>query len=196
MFGIISCKATWSWIFVCREFFVFVFFNYRFYFTSSDQSVQFIFSQFSFGGLYLSFGGLYLCPFLLSCQICWLIIVHSILIRFFLFLQYQLKFLLFHFLIYLDSIFVLLGETGQRFVNFLYPFKDPVLDFTDFFFGRAGSLSCMDFLWFWQVGITLAAVHRLLIGMASLVSEHGLSGTQGFSSCSSWTLGHSCGMQG
>ena len=134
MFGIISCKATWSWIFVCREFFVFVFFNYRFYFTSSDQSVQFIFSQFSFGGLYLSFGGLYLCPFLLSCQICWLIIVHSILLRFFLFLQYQLKFLLFHFLIYLDSIFVLLGETGQRFVNFVYPFKDPVLDFTDFFF--------------------------------------------------------------
>ena len=176
MFGIISCKATWSWIFVCRECFVFVFFNYRFYFTSSDQSVQFIFSQFSFGGLYLSFGGLYLCPFLLSCQICWLIIVHI--------------------LIYLDSIFVLLGETGQRFVNFVYPFKDPVLDFTDFFFGCAGSLSCMDFLWFWQVGITLAAVHRLLIGMASLVSEHGLSGTQGFSSCSSWTLGHSCGMQG
>ena len=32
-----SCEAIWSWTFVCREFF-----NYTFYFTSSDRSVQMI----------------------------------------------------------------------------------------------------------------------------------------------------------
>ena len=38
------------------------------------------------------------CPFLLGCPTCWQIIVHSILLWFFVFLQYQLLFLLFHFL--------------------------------------------------------------------------------------------------
>ena len=38
------------------------------------------------------------CPFLLGCQVCWRIIVHGIPPPFFLFLQYPLRFLLFHFL--------------------------------------------------------------------------------------------------
>ena len=37
-------------------------------------------------------------PFLLGCQICWHIIVHSILLWFFVFLRYPLRCLLFHFL--------------------------------------------------------------------------------------------------
>ena len=119
------------------------------------------------------------CPFLLGCQISCHIIVHSIL--FFVFLQYQLRFLLFSFLfclfgfslfsswwawpevfqfclpfqrtsswfywffflyffsiswdfssfiyyfVYLGSLSFLLGEPGQRFVNFVYPFKEPTL---------------------------------------------------------------------
>ena len=73
------------------------------------------------------------CPFLLDCWICWHIIVHSILLWCFVFLQYQLCFLLFHFLFYLDPLSFLLGEPGQRFVNFVYPFKEPALAFIDFF---------------------------------------------------------------
>ena len=34
-------EVIWSWTFVCRKFFVFLFY-YRFYFTSHDQSVQII----------------------------------------------------------------------------------------------------------------------------------------------------------
>ena len=53
---------------------------------------------------WLSFSGcmfLENCPFLLDCQIFWHIIVHSILLWFFVFLQYPFIFLLFHFLFYL-----------------------------------------------------------------------------------------------
>ena len=39
----------------------------------------------------------------------------------------------FFYFVYLDSLSPLLGEPGQRFVNFVYPFKEPALVFTDFF---------------------------------------------------------------
>ena len=49
------------------------------------------------------------------------------------FLQYQLLFLFFHFLFcLLGSVSFLPGELGQRFVDFVYPFKTLVLGFTDF----------------------------------------------------------------
>ena len=35
--------------------------------------------------------------------------------------------------VYLGLLSFLLGEPGQRFVNFVYPFKEPALGFTDFF---------------------------------------------------------------
>ena len=52
-------------------------------------------SWFRFGKLYQSLES---CPVLLGCQICWHTIAHSILLCFFVFLQYTLRFLLFHFL--------------------------------------------------------------------------------------------------
>ena len=92
------------------------------------------------------------CLFLLGCQICWLMIVHSILLWFFVFLQYQLKFLLFHFLFCLFG-FSILGESDKRLVNFLYPFKEPALGFIDFFllffnFYFTSSLIFMGFFFF------------------------------------------------
>ena len=92
------------------------------------------------------------CLFLLGCQNCWHIIIHSIYLRFFVSLQYQLRFLLFRIFLsfenwvfeyfiylfwflyndfYLGSLSFLLRETGQRFVNFIYCFKEPALGFID-----------------------------------------------------------------
>ena len=73
------------------------------------------------------------CLFFLDCQICWHIIVHSILLWCFVFLWYPLRFLLYHFLFCLSSLSPLLVESGPKFVNFVYPFKEPALGFTDFF---------------------------------------------------------------
>ena len=38
------------------------------------------------------------------------------------------------YVVYLGLLSVLLGEPGQRFVNLVYPFKEPTLGFIDFFF--------------------------------------------------------------
>ena len=73
------------------------------------------------------------CPFLLACQICWHIIAHSILLWYFVFLQYPLRFFLFHFLFCLSSFSPFFGEFSQRFVNFVYPFKKPAFGFIDLF---------------------------------------------------------------
>ena len=72
------------------------------------------------------------CPFLLGCQICWHITVHSIRLWFLVFLQYLLRFSFFTYFLYLSES-PLLGESGQRFVNFVQNFKKPVLGFIDFF---------------------------------------------------------------
>ena len=52
---------------------------------------------------------------LLGCPVYWHIIIQSILLQFFVFLQFQLLFLLFHFFfsVYLDPLPFLLGESGQ-----------------------------------------------------------------------------------
>ena len=50
------------------------------------------------------------CPFFLSCQICWHIIVHNILLWFFVFLQYHWDFPFFiSYFVYLGSLFLLLS---------------------------------------------------------------------------------------
>ena len=89
----------------------------------------FIWSISSWFGL-MGFKSLESCPFLLGCQICWRIIVHSIL---FVFLQYLLRCLLFPFIFHLSSFSLLRGESGQRFVRFVYPFKELDLHFIDVF---------------------------------------------------------------
>ena len=108
MFGRIH---LWSHLvpvfFSCREYFYDII-----KYISSDQPVQLIFSfWFSFGGAVMYLEN---CPYLLGCQICWHIIVHSILL--WLFLYCLLRFLLFHFLLWVLSS---LGESCQRFVIFL-----------------------------------------------------------------------------
>ena len=76
------------------------------------------------------------CLFLLGFQICWHIIAHSVLWIFFFFFWYfcgiswDFSFLISYF-VYLGS---RLGECGQRFVNFVYPFKGWALGFIDIFF--------------------------------------------------------------
>ena len=75
------------------------------------------------------------CPLFLGCQICWHVIVHSILLfYFFVFPLYLLRFLLFNFLFCLSSLSPLLGESGQQSVNFVYHYKELALAFTYFFF--------------------------------------------------------------
>ena len=102
-----TCEAIWSWTFVCRECFYYIF-NFIF----NDWSIRLIF--------------LFLVQF-------WQAV----------FLQYPLRFLLFHFLLcFFFSPF--LGESGQRFNNFDYPFKEPALGFIDFFLLFFGAL----FYWF------------------------------------------------
>ena len=74
------------------------------------------------------------CPFHLSCQIYWHIIVLSIPLVFFFFscgIGCCISFLISYF-VYLGSV-SFFGEPGQRFISFIYSFKDPALGFIDFF---------------------------------------------------------------
>ena len=77
------------------------------------------------------------CPFLLGCWICWHAAVHRILLWFLVFIHYWLIFFLFHFLVclfaYIGSLYFVLGEPDQRFVSFIYPFKEAALGLSDFF---------------------------------------------------------------
>ena len=54
-------------------------------------------------------------------------------IFFFVFLQCLWLFLLFHFLFYLGPLSFLLGESDQRFIDSVYPFRKPALGFIDCF---------------------------------------------------------------
>ena len=94
----------------------------------------------------------YMCPenypFFLGCQICCCIIVHSVLLRFFFLfnfcnIQWDSSFFISYFF-YLGSFLSPLGESGQRFVNFVYLVNEPVLGFIDFFLLFFESL----FYWF------------------------------------------------
>ena len=104
--------------FVYKEVFCFVLFcfNYRFYFTCSDQSFQIIFLfliHFWFVGIYL-------------------FIVFCYLFIYFWYIFCMLLLPLFLFLFYLGLSF-LLHESGQRFVDFVYPFKEFAVVFLIFF---------------------------------------------------------------
>ena len=94
-----SFEAIWSWTFVYRECFLL---HIQFHFLLSIFSVDlFLLDSVLAGSKYLES-----CLFLLCCQICWHIIIHSILSWFFVFLQYWLRFLLFHFLFCLSGFFL------------------------------------------------------------------------------------------
>ena len=67
------------------------------------------------------------CLFLLGCQICWHTIVHSILLWFLYFCNICCDFSFFTILFIWVFSSPLLGESGQRFVNFAYFFKEPAL---------------------------------------------------------------------
>ena len=74
------------------------------------------------------------CQFLLGCQISWHILFHSSLMVFLYLCSIHWDFSFFiSYFVYLKS-FSLLGESGQRFVSFIYPLKEPALGFIDFFF--------------------------------------------------------------
>ena len=90
-------------------------------------------SWFSFGGLYVS--RKLSVSSRLGCEICWHVIVHNILLFFFNFCSISCDFSSFiSYIVYLGLFSFLLGEPGQRFVSFVYPFKEPDLGFIDFFF--------------------------------------------------------------
>ena len=121
-----ACEALWSWTFVRRECFYYIFNSFL---------VTALFKLSLFDSLLVGCMFLESCPFLLNCQIRWHIIVHRVLLRFFVFLRYQLRSLLFYFLLCLFafSLSFLLCESGQRFANSVYLFKEPALSFVDFF---------------------------------------------------------------
>ena len=89
MFGRISCEAIGSWTFLCKEFFKL---QILFHFRSLVCSYLFLLDSVLVGCMFLE-----TCSFFPGCQICW-IAVHSILLWILVFLQYQLLFLLLHFL--------------------------------------------------------------------------------------------------
>ena len=107
------------------------FLSSRVYFSSSDWSVQII--CFSLIQFWLSCMFLESCPFLLGCQICWHIIVLFLFVCFN-YCSTSCNFSFFtSYFIYFGSLSFLLVESAQRFVSFVYPFKEPALDFIDFF---------------------------------------------------------------
>ena len=82
------------------------------------------------------------CPFLLGWWICWHIAVHCILLFFGFFVLFFLYFFgiscyfssFISYFIFLNTPSFLLCKTGQRFVNFIYPFKEQILSCISFFF--------------------------------------------------------------
>ena len=63
-------------------------------------------------------------PFLLGFPVCWHIIVHKIILWFFVSMWYWLSLLLFHFLFYLFISFFL-DEPGYVYIDVVYVFKNP-----------------------------------------------------------------------
>ena len=92
-----TCETIWSGLLLVECFY------YTFNFISSDQSVV---DLFLLDSVLASCMSLESCPFLLGCQICWYIVVHSIILWFLVFLQYLLGFLHFHFLFCLFGFFL------------------------------------------------------------------------------------------
>ena len=84
------------------------------------------------------------CPFFLGCQICWHIIVDSILLWFLYFCSICCDFSFFiSDFVYLGFFSPLLCESSKRFVCFAYLFKEPALgliDFVCFFFNYSMNL--------------------------------------------------------
>ena len=125
-----TCETTWPWIFVCREFLKITIIE------SISLLVIGLFklpisSWFSFGGLYIS--RKLSISSRLGCEICWHVIVHNLSL-FFNFCSISCDFSSFiSYIVYLGLFSFLIGEPGWRFVNFVYPFREQALGFTDFF---------------------------------------------------------------
>ena len=71
------------------------------------------------------------CPFILGCQICWHITIHSILLLFLFFFFFGISVVsveIYPFslliLFILGSFSLILGESGQKLVNFVYAFRE------------------------------------------------------------------------
>ena len=87
-----TCEAIQYWTFDCRVLFSFLISVYSVSFlVLLCSSYPFLLDSVLVGCVFLAS-----CTFLLGFKICWHIIVDSILLWFFLFLKYQLRFLLFH----------------------------------------------------------------------------------------------------
>ena len=116
MFGWI---LQWSPLILDFSFQGVVFVFNRFYFSSSDWSVQIMFlldSVMAAGTL------LETCPFLLGCPVCWHKLFILCTLDFFVFMCYQL-FLSFFYFVFLSPLSFLLGKPGQRFVLFFLAFQ-------------------------------------------------------------------------
>ena len=120
-----TCEAIWFWSFVCRDFLFLLYIQFHTLIGLFKLSIS---SWLGCGGLYVSQN----LSFLLGCQICWhmvfysqhsLTVFHIILWDFSFFISY---------FVYLGSLSFHLGGPVQRFVNFVYLFKEPALGFTDF----------------------------------------------------------------
>ena len=89
------------------------------------------------------------CPFLLGCQICWHIIVCSILLFYlfiFVFLHYPLRFLLFHFLFYLFGFSLFFLVSLAKVCQFFFTLSKNYILVLLFFFYCFLSLYFIDFL--------------------------------------------------
>ena len=107
----------------------FFFCNYRFYFTSSDQSVQIIYFLIQFRwavSINLSISSRLSNLLVFSCS------YYSVFLYIYTISWYYSFFI--SYFVYLGSVSFLLGEPGQRFVYFVYPIKEPALGcFVEFF---------------------------------------------------------------
>lgn len=110
-------EAIWSWVSLCWEVF-----DYGFNLVTNYRSVQ-IFNFFIFNlGRYMLLG---IYAFLLGYLICWPIIIqlfHSSLFWCFLFLQYHLQCLIFHFW-FLLSVFLLVISLAQKYLSICRSFQ-------------------------------------------------------------------------
>ena len=66
------------------------------------------------------------CPFLLGCQVFWQIIVHIFSLCVCVSAISVVISVIFHFLFYVGPFYFLLTEPVQKFINFVYTFKEPV----------------------------------------------------------------------
>ena len=119
-------EAIWYWTFVCSDFFKL---QFLFYFQRSVCSdYLFLLTSILLGCMFLT-----TCTFLLGCLIYCHITVHSILLWVFIFLQYWLVFIPFHFLFCFCPLSLFLRQPGQD-CGFCLSFQKAMFWYFCFFF--------------------------------------------------------------